>query len=49
MSAAAEVLMRLYKHQRLIVLEEAETEGWVKVKTDAVEGYVIYSFLQPVK
>ena len=38
--------MRLYKHQQLIVLEEAEVTGWVHVKTDAVEGYVMYSFLQ---
>jgi len=45
-SAAAEVLMRLYKHQKLIVLENAEIEGWVRVKTDAAEGYVMSSFLQ---
>ena len=45
-SAGAKVLMRLYKHQRLVVLEEAEVTGWVKVKTDAIEGYVMHSFLQ---
>ena len=48
-SPAAEILMRLYKHQKLIVLENAETEGWVRVKTDVTEGYVMASFLQPVK
>ena len=45
-SAGAKIIRRLYKHQRLIVLEEAEVAGWVKVRTDVVEGYVMYSFLQ---
>ena len=45
-SAGSKIVMRLYKHQQLIVLEEAEVTGWVHVKTDAVEGYVMYSFLQ---
>ena len=48
-SPAAEILMRLYRHQKLIVLESAEVEGWVRVKTDAVEGYVMQSFLQPAR
>ena len=48
-SPAAEILMRLFRHQKLIVLENAEVDGWVKVKTDAVEGYVMLSFLQPVQ
>ena len=43
--ASAEVLMRLYKGQRLIVLEECPQEDWVKVRTDAVEGYVMEKFL----
>ena len=47
-SPAAEILMRLFRHQKLIVLENAEVDGWAKVKTDAVEGYVMLSFLQPV-
>ena len=41
--------MRLFRHQKLIVLENAEVDGWVKVKTDAVEGYVMLSFLQEAK
>ena len=45
-SAGARILMRLYRHQKLIVLEEAEVLGWVRVKTDAAEGYVMMSFLQ---
>ena len=45
-SAGAKIVRRLYKHQTLVVLEEAEVAGWVKVKTDAVEGYVMVSFLQ---
>ena len=45
-SAGSKVLRRLYKHQQLIVLEEAEVPGWARVKTDVVEGYVMLSFLQ---
>ena len=44
-SAGAEVLMRLYRHQPLIVLEKSDVPGWVHVKTDAAEGYVMESFL----
>lgn len=47
-SPGAKVIMRLYKHQKLIVLEEAEVPGWMKVKTDAIEGYVMASFLQNI-
>ena len=45
-SAGSKVLRRLYRHQPLIVLEEAEVAGWVHVRTDVIEGYVMYSFLQ---
>ena len=45
-SAGAKIVRRLYKHQRLAVLEEAEVIGWVHVKTDVIEGYVMYSFLE---
>ena len=45
-STAAEILMRLYWHQQLIVLEEAEVTGWLHVKTDVIEGYVMMSFLE---
>jgi len=44
-SAGAEILRRLYWHQELIVLEQSDVPGWVHVKTDAVEGYVMESFL----
>ena len=44
-SAGAEILMRLYPHQKLIVLEQSDVPGWVHVKTDAIEGYVMESFL----
>ena len=47
-SQAGEILMRLYKHQRLIVLETCEDPVWVHVRTDSVEGYVMVSFLEPV-
>ena len=46
-SPAGEILMRLYKHQRLIVLETCEDPVWVHVKTDSAEGYVMVSFLEP--
>ena len=48
-SAGSKVIRRLYKHQQLIVLEEAEVAGWVHVRTDVAEGYVMYSFLQNVE
>ena len=44
-SAGAEILMRLYWGQQLIVLEQSGVPGWVHVKTDVVEGYVMESFL----
>ncbi len=45
-STGAEILMRLYLHQPLIVLEESEVPGWVHVRTDQAEGYVMLSFLR---
>lgn len=48
-SQGAEVLRRLYKHQRLIVLESCEDPEWVKVRTDVIEGYVMASFITPVE
>jgi len=45
-SPAGEILMRLYKHQRLVVLETCEDPVWVHVRTDVVEGYVMVSFLE---
>ena len=45
-SAGSKVLRRLYKHQLLIVLEASEVAGWVRVRTDVCEGYVMASFLQ---
>ena len=44
-SAGAEIVMRLYYGQRLMVLEACDIPGWVHVKTDAAEGYVMESFL----
>ncbi|MBR2718568.1 MAG: SpoIID/LytB domain-containing protein [Clostridia bacterium] len=45
-STASEILMRLYKHQPLVVLEVCDDPAWVKVKTDVTEGYVMLSFLE---
>ena len=47
-SQASEILMRLYKNQRLIVLETCEDPAWAHVKTDVAEGYVMVSFLEAV-
>ncbi len=44
-SVGAEILLRLYYHQELIVLERSDVPGWVRVKTDTIEGYVMESFL----
>jgi hypothetical protein len=43
--ATSEVLMRLYKGQKLIVTQECPQEGWVMVRTDVIEGYVMEKFL----
>ena len=48
-SSAGEILMRLYKHQRLIVLEAAANPAWVHVRTDSIEGWVMVSFLEKVE
>lgn len=45
-STAGKILMRLYKHQPLAVLQPAEVEGWVLVQTDTAKGYVMQSFLR---
>ncbi len=42
---SGDILMRLYKNQRLLVLERCPEEGWVHVETDSVTGYVMESFL----
>ncbi len=39
------VLQMLYYGQPLLVLEQAEG-GWIKVKTDVMEGYVMASFVE---
>ena len=44
-SAGAEILLRLLCHQKLLVLEKSDVPGWVRVRTDAAEGYVMESFL----
>jgi len=44
-SLNGDILMRIYKGQRLLVLEHCPQEGWVHVKTDTAEGYVMESYL----
>jgi len=48
-SPAASVLMRLYKHQHLIVLDDMDVPGWIRVKTDTAEGYVMSSFVERIE
>ena len=48
-SPVASVIMRLNKHQRLIVLDEMDVPGWAHVKTDDAEGYVMSSYLEPAE
>lgn len=45
----SEVLMRLYKGQRLLVVEKCPEDGWLKVRTDAAEGYVMEKYLTAEK
>lgn len=42
---SGDILMRLYKNQRLLVMERCQEAGWVKVATDAAVGYVMESYL----
>ena len=44
---SADILMMLYKDQRLLVLERMPQEGWLHVKTDVIEGYVMEEFTEP--
>lgn len=46
-SLSAEIIRRLYSGQELIVISK-HNDGWVKVKTDVIEGYVKQEFLQKV-
>ena len=48
-SPSGEILRRLYKHQQLLVLETCEDPAWVHVRTDALEGYVMVSFLEKIR
>ena len=48
-SLASQIVMRLYAHQRLMVLETCEDPAWVHVRTDSAEGYVMAEFLQRVE
>ena len=41
----APILTRLYKNQRLLVLERCPEDGWVRVCTDSIEGYVLEKYL----
>ena len=46
-STASDILMRLYKHQPLVVLEACEDPVWLHVLVGPLEGYIMASFLEP--
>jgi len=48
-SLNGKILTRLYKGQKLIVSERCPEEGWVRVRIDAIEGYVMETYLTPEK
>lgn len=48
-SMNSDVLMRLYKGQRLLVAERCQEEGWVHVRTDDADGYVMEKYLTKEK
>ena len=43
------ILTRLYWGQQLLVEERCPEDGWVKVRTDAAEGYVMEKYLTTVQ
>ena len=45
-SLSSEIILRLYPHQLLAVLETTADGQWAHVKTDAAEGYVMLSYLE---
>ncbi len=45
---SGEILRRLYKHQRLVVLEICEDPSWAHVRVGDLEGFVMISFLERV-
>jgi len=47
-NTSADVLRRLYKNQKLVVLSVSK-DGWAHVKTDVMEGYVRNEYLQAEK
>ena len=44
-SLNSDIIMRIYKGQRLLVSERCTEDGWVHVCTDSVEGYVMEKYL----
>lgn len=43
---SSRIIMRLYYGQELIVIEEGD-DGWLKVKSDVVEGFIRSEFVSP--
>ena len=48
-STGSEIIMRLYKHQQVAVISDHDVPGWVRVRTDTTEGYVMASFLEKIE
>ena len=47
-SLSGQIAMRLYKGQLLLVAERCAEEGWVRVRTDTAEGYVMEKYLTKI-
>ena len=46
-NTTSDILMRLYFGQELSVLEQQG--DWIRVRTDAAEGYVMLKYVSPVQ
>ncbi len=45
---ASDIITRLYYGQKLAVMDTA-ADGWLRVRTDALEGYVMEKFVSPIE
>ena len=44
---ASDIITRLYYGQQLAVMEAAD--GWLHVRTDVLEGYVMEKYVSPIE
>ena len=48
-SLGGDVLTRLMKYQQVLILTPADEEGWVKVRLNELEGFVLLKYLQKIQ